>query len=247
MNFDDRLARRMKAMGDSMAGDPLDFSKVLDRARIARRRHMVAVAAAVVLVLAGASGLLVIRDAPTDPIPPVGPGPESSESPPETSPDCSASAVTFVPQTSLEKLPAAVEETRTAIIEAATACDYDTLAAIGLDTPDGGFAWSVGDPSPPPPQRFWRSEERLGTEPLGDLVRILNMDFVEERYGGEDHYVWPTAQRSSGPTSRDFAALVDAGVLSEREAATMEEAGSYLGWRVSIAENGDWEFFTAGD
>ncbi len=100
---------------------------------------------------------------------------------------CSASALSAVP--TVQDLPAAVDATRSQIIEAAVACDYDTLA--DLASAGTSFAYSLdesGDPT-----GYWQSLEENGTgDPLRSMVVTLNLPAVSAGVGGEENafYLW---------------------------------------------------------
>jgi len=104
-----------------------------------------------------------------------------------TAPVCSAWGMSAVPNA--QDLPAAVEATRRQIIEAAVACDYDTLA--DLASAGTYFAYSLdesGDPT-----GYWQSLEEDGTgDPMRSMVVTLNLPAVSAGVGGEENafYLW---------------------------------------------------------
>ena len=136
-------------------------------------------------------------------------------------------------------LPAAVEETRLALLEAAEAGDHDALA--GLAAP--GFRYTFGGPVEGGPAAYWRELERAGDQrPLETLATILELPYVLSR----GYYVWPWAY-----------AVADVADLSAHERELLAPLGrpeelfapdtGYLGWRTGIAPDGSWTFFVAGD
>jgi hypothetical protein len=136
-------------------------------------------------------------------------------------------------------LPAAVEETRVALLEAAEAGDYEALAALAPP----GFKYTFGGPVEGGPAAYWRQLEESGNErPLEALATILELPYVLER----GYYVWPWAY-----------ALESAADLSEHERtllahlggpeALFSEGTGYVGWRAGIAADGSWTYFVAGD
>lgn len=136
-------------------------------------------------------------------------------------------------------LPAAVEETRLALLEAAQAGDYDALAALA----GPGFRYTFGGPVEGGPAAYWRELEQSGdAQPLDALATILELPYVLSR----GTYVWPWAY-----------AVADLADLSEHERALLAPLGGpsalfapgtgYLGWRAGIAPDGTWMFFVAGD
>ena len=136
-------------------------------------------------------------------------------------------------------LPAAVEETRAALLEAAKAGDYDAVAALAAP----GFRYTFGDPVEGGPAAYWRELERKGdARPLETLATILELPYVLSR----GYYTWPWAYT-----------VADAGDLSQHERALLAPLGGvdtlfapgtgYLGWRTGIAPDGSWIYYVAGD
>ena len=138
------------------------------------------------------------------------------------------------------ELPAAVEETRAALLEAAESGDYEALRAL---IPDDGFEYTFGGPVEGGPIAYWQQLERETDErPLESLAAILEMPYVLSR----GYYVWPWAYTVE--SARD---------LSEHERELLAPLGApdelvldgtgYLGWRAGIEPDGTWAFFVAGD
>lgn len=142
--------------------------------------------------------------------------------------------------TSASGLPAAVEETRKALLAAAETRDYDALRPL---IPESGFEYTFGGPVEGGPIAYWQQLERTTNErPLEALATILKMPYVLSR----GYYVWPFAYT-----------IADVADLSEHERALLAPLGEldtlffpdtgYLGWRSGIAPDGTWAFFVAGD
>lgn len=154
-------------------------------------------------------------------------------------PECSASG-TPVPGRD-ESLPAAVAETRTAIVRAASQCDLQAvidLAGPGFITDFGG-----GDAD------TFKTWEEDGEGRLGTLLGILDMShaIVDDGNGGEI-YVWPAAFAYDNWEDIPPAALDELLALYTREEVEqLSQLGVYGGWRAGIAQDGDWLFFVAGD
>ena len=136
-------------------------------------------------------------------------------------------------------LPAAVEETRVALLEAAEAGDYDALAALA----GPGFRYTFGSPVEGGSAAYWRGlEETTDERPLEALATILRLPYVLSR----GYYVWPWTYT-----------VADVADLSEHERAFLAPLGGpealfvpgtgYVGWRAGIAPEGSWTFFVAGD
>jgi hypothetical protein len=136
-------------------------------------------------------------------------------------------------------LPAAVAETRAALLEAAKAGDFDAVAALAAP----GFRYTFGDPVDGGPAAYWRELERTAdVRPLESLATILELPYVLSR----GYYVWPWAYT-----------VADARDLSQHERALLSPLGGvdtlfapgtgYLGWRTGIAPDGSWTYHVAGD
>jgi hypothetical protein len=136
-----------------------------------------------------------------------------------------------------QDLPDAVAEVRQRIADAAVACDYDALQAIALE--QDGFTFSYGAETSA--ADHWAGLEERGEDPLRTLVQLLSLPVTRNEAGA---YAWPSAYTES-PTEEDWAALE--GIYSDEEIASFRAAGSYLGYRVGITPEGDWQFFVAGD
>jgi hypothetical protein len=141
--------------------------------------------------------------------------------------------------TSAPGVPAEVEATRAALLEAAESGDYEELRPLLTDD----LRYTFGEPVDGGPIAYWQELERTTDEkPLESLVAILKMPYVLS----QGYYVWPWAYalRSSGELSRhEQEQLAPLGPPSE----FFPEAVGYLGWRAGIAPDGTLAFFVAGD
>jgi hypothetical protein len=133
-------------------------------------------------------------------------------------------------------LPAAVAETRREIAAAAVACDYDRLQAIALEK--DGFTYSYGGETSA--ADYWAGEEERGKEPMRILVESLRQ--AGHEYQG--NWVWPEAY-ADAPSDEAWHEL--SGLYPADQITSWREQGQFLGYRVGIAPNGDWQFFVAGD
>lgn len=127
---------------------------------------------------------------------------------------------------------------RTEIVEAATQCDYETLA--GLTAP--GFIHSL-DPAGSP-LRTWVQAEQNREDLLAQIVAVLGTPFatgVDD--DGNTVFTWPGAFQDN-PTEADWEALIP--IYNEEEIDFFRNNG-YVGMRVLIIENGDWIAAIAGD
>jgi hypothetical protein len=167
--------------------------------------------------------------------------PDTTMVPPTTVPtaDCSAAGMTMPPDQ--EGLPMAVAETRRAILEAAIACDYESLealAATGFRTSFGGTGF----------EKIPEWEE-TGMYPATKLmVQLLGTPYGFENELEPRTYWWPSA---FGYDSWDEIQPADMeplrSIYTEEELEMTAEFGSYALWRLSIDESGEWTTFIAGD
>ena len=136
-------------------------------------------------------------------------------------------------------LPAAVEQTRAALLAAAEAGDYDALTPHMSD----GFRYTFGVGKPGGAAEYWQEQERTtGQRPLETLAAILKMPYVLSH----GYYVWPfayTAESADELSPHERELLAPLGPLSQ----LFPEGIGYLGWRAGIAPDGTWAFYVAGD
>ena len=153
---------------------------------------------------------------------------------------CSARKLSPVPKPTAKPLPPAVASMRERIIAAAVACDYAALAKLA-DEKGQSVRFSFGPDEDP--AAYWRSAEEHETTPepvMARLVQVLNLPFYEQ----DNLILWPTAFRE-GATDADFRALKD--LYPPGELKAMRKEKSYLGLRVGISLEGDWQLAVAGD
>jgi hypothetical protein len=140
-------------------------------------------------------------------------------------------------------LPAAVESTRAAIIDAAQGRDLDRLAEL---VPETGFTYTYGGPAEGGPTAYWQQlEEETPERPLETLAAVLELPYTKI----EDEYIWPFAydRDPATLTRREKETLAAAGVATLAQIEQMAEFGHYLGWRAGIRSDGTWIFYVAGD
>jgi hypothetical protein len=136
-------------------------------------------------------------------------------------------------------VPAAVEETRAALLEAAESGDYEALRPLIPEQ----FEYTFGSPVEGGPIAYWQEVERTtGERPLETLAEILRMPYVLSR----GYYVWPWAyalESSDALSPHEVELLAPLGPPSE----FFPEGTGYLGWRAGITADGTWAFYVAGD
>jgi hypothetical protein len=163
-----------------------------------------------------------------------------------TMPTCSSNSVERPDDvTGLSRQAADV---RTAIIDAAAACDFATLTALAGDE----FTTSFGGGG----AEAFEEWEDVGEGKLGILLKLLATDFAVQTFegdavdalGSDTLYVWPAAfahDTWDEITEEEMADLLT--VYTQQELDEIAGFGSYAGWRTGITAEGDWVFFVAGD
>jgi hypothetical protein len=137
-------------------------------------------------------------------------------------------------------IPPPVAQTREAILDAATARDFEALRAL---IPEEGFTFSFGGETDP--IRYWKRLESEGHQPvIGDILpAVLGTEPGFDR----GVFVWP-AQALEEPAKWDEADIEAlAAIHAEEDIRAFQDAGLYYGWRVGIDRDGTWIFFVAGD
>ncbi|MCP3057632.1 hypothetical protein LXT21_02450 [Myxococcus sp. K38C18041901] len=136
-------------------------------------------------------------------------------------------------------LPPAVESMRTRIIAAARACDYTELGRL-VDEKGKSVRFSFGPDEDA--VTFWKQQEAKGEPTLARIVQVLELPYAQEG----DLYYWPSVHITGLKTEKDVKML--AGVYPKATLESMrKEMGSYLGLRVGIDKDGDWQLAVAGD
>ena len=140
-------------------------------------------------------------------------------------------------------LPDPVADIRAAIARIAVTCDFETLAELASDR---GFTYSFGGGSDP--ARFFADQELRGTPLMRYLVQTLNASFdVVEDPDGPDLYLWPSAAAVEWSETTEQQRAEVAAIYGDEALETHAEFGGFVGWRVGITENGEWQLFVAGD
>jgi hypothetical protein len=147
-----------------------------------------------------------------------------------------------------------VAATRTAILDAARAGSYEQLRSL---IPDNGFTFTYGEEgqgstSADRAIAYWKEQ---GFEPLRIMAALLEMPYTTVPVEGGVIYAWPAIV---GWTPEQLRRIDE--VAPEWRSAlgqiypNFDEAlqgwidyGSYVGWRIGIADDGRWMYFVAGD
>lgn len=157
--------------------------------------------------------------------------------------EAACSAAGLSPSPVPEELPKAVAEMRRSVVAAAAACDFGRLAALA--TP-GTFSYSFGQSGDP--AAAWRAQEADANPVLRVLVELLDRPFASRPAGAGTQYVWPRAYAYDRWSEVPADAREELTPLyGPSDFENFERFGSYSGYRVGIAADGDWQFFIGGD
>lgn len=234
LDLEQQLTTALERRASGVPLPPTDLAGVRSRARSIRRRRVaaggVASAAVVALVLPLAWGLGGLRGTHEPPV--------ATQSPtPSPTATCSSTGVPRPPTPT--DLPAPVLKTWQRLVDAAAACDVDAVEAlVSRQT-----ALTTGGGNNPD----LRQLEERGEGRLGILLKVLSLSHAENTQV-PGSYAWPAAY--ARPT---WEAVTQAerdelrAIHTRAEIAGFDAARSYMGWRVGIAADGTWQFFTAGD
>jgi hypothetical protein len=148
----------------------------------------------------------------------------------------------------INKAPEPVRKMREQIVEAAASGDLERLRPL-MGTGADQTQVTVGEPTDDPIGTLKDlSGDPDGDEILAIMLDVISTGFVHVGQGTpEEMYVWPyfaekDLKTLTPPERVELLRIVTAGDLSD-----MQEFGGYNFYRVGIAPDGKWKFFTAGD
>ncbi len=148
----------------------------------------------------------------------------------------------------ITKAPEPVRHLREQLIEAAASGDIERLRPFLNPGPDQTQILMEDDKADPITALKGLSGDDDGIEILAILIDVLSTGFVHVDAGTpEEAYVWPYFAEKpltslTPPEKVELLRIVTAG-----DFADMQEYGNYNFFRVGIAPDGKWKFFTAGD
>lgn len=183
-------------------------------------------------------------DAPASPDPADSPTDATEPTEQETvAGDCSAAGMT-ADGADLARLPDQARAAAEFLLDAALRCDEQLLATAAFES---GTTLTFGEADP---YEFFGLPEQ--DEEIYAIIATL---LTETPYAAEADdatpatFVWPRVHTSDWvDADQAWQEVVDAGLLTAAEADEMRAAGTgYLGWRLGITGEGDWQFFVAGD
>lgn len=148
----------------------------------------------------------------------------------------------------INKAPEPVRLMRQRMVEAAASGDPERLRAL-ITTGENGTELSLGDDEGDPIKTIKSaSGDADGLEVLAIMLDVLSTGFAHVNIGTPDEaYVWPYFAEKpisslNAPEKVELMRLVTAGDLEG-----MQELGNYNFFRIGIAPNGTWKYFSAGD
>jgi hypothetical protein len=148
----------------------------------------------------------------------------------------------------INKAPEPVRRMRERIVEAAASGDLEQLRPL-MGTGAEQTQVTVGEPTDDPIGTLKDlSGDPNGDEILAIMLDIISTGFIHVGAGTPDEaYVWPyfaekDLKALTPPERVELLRIVTAGDFSD-----MQEFGGYNFYRLGIAPDGKWKFFTAGD
>jgi len=144
-------------------------------------------------------------------------------------------------------LPEPVRATAADLLAAATTCDEGQIAELGgqLDTVPYGLV------DPPSVNEVFALPEADGRSPYATVARLLSETTPDRDLSS---WTWPRVSRvvKYGDDDAAWQEAIDAGAITEEQAAVDRAAGRYTGWRLRIDDVDDpgqlaWGAFYEGD
>ncbi|WP_153396221.1 hypothetical protein [Ornithinicoccus halotolerans] len=152
--------------------------------------------------------------------------------------ECSTGAYTPGPMDTTG-LPAEVADTVTALVRDAMRCDEQALIERAEQD---GTSLSFGSTPAAEALAIPQEDPRY----LSMVVLLTDTEWAVDDAGEERYYVWPAAFHADA-SEEDWQDVREAGLHEPALLDQMQQAGSYMGWRVGITESGEWRFLIAGD
>lgn len=147
----------------------------------------------------------------------------------------------------ISALPAPVQATRQALIDAARSGDIAALRPI-IEAQDFPPNVSFGDPEDAVDYLRSESEDDEGRQILGLLLDLFDQPYAfHPDSGGETYYIWPYLAELD-PNALTPEQTVDAyRLLDSAGLEDIRQFGGWYYWRLFISETGEWSAFVAGD
>lgn len=147
----------------------------------------------------------------------------------------------------ISALPAPVQATRQALIDAARSGNIEALKPI-IDAQDYPPNVSFGDPDDALAYLKDVSEDDEGRQILGLMLDLFDQPYAfHPDSGGETYYIWPYLAEVD-PNALTPEQEVDAyRLLNSEQIAELQNFGGWYYWRLFISESGEWSAFVAGD
>ncbi|HBF30596.1 MAG TPA: hypothetical protein DDW73_13380 [Rhizobium sp.] len=146
------------------------------------------------------------------------------------------------------KAPEPVRKMREKLVEAASSGEPEKLRAL-LSEGSEPTALALGSDNGDPIATIKSvSGDPDGVEVLAIMIDVLNAGFVHVNAGtSDDAYVWPyfAEKPLNTLTLREKVELMR--IVTAGDYENMLDAGNYNFFRIGIAPDGKWKFFTAGD
>jgi hypothetical protein len=148
----------------------------------------------------------------------------------------------------LTKLPDAVREMHTKLVEAAKSGKMDALRAL-IGTGENQTQFSLGNQDEDPLTFLLSlSGDPGGQEILAILLEILDAGYVHLDAGTpQDLYVWPYFFAIPLDRLTDMQRVELFKIVTSGDVEDMKSFGAYIFYRAGISPDGKWRFFLAGE
>jgi hypothetical protein len=148
----------------------------------------------------------------------------------------------------LTKLPEAVREMHTKLMDAAKSGKIDNLRAL-IGTGENQTQFSLGNQDEDPLAFLLSlSGDPGGQEILAILLEILDAGYVHLDAGTpQDLYVWPYFFAIPLDKLTDTQRVELFKIVTSGDVEDMKSFGSYIFYRAGISPDGKWRFFLAGE
>jgi hypothetical protein len=169
---------------------------------------------------------------------PASPGPRAVATAPGPSPEIIAD---------LSRLPPPVARMRARILEAARSGDLNKVVTV-MQSNETMPVFSLG--ADRNPTTYWKASypDSDGIEVLAILISILESSFVHVDWGTpQEMYVWPYFARTPLKELTPAQKVELFRIVTGSDFKEMQDAGTYLFYRLGIGPDGTWHFFVAGD
>lgn len=146
-----------------------------------------------------------------------------------------------LPPTQAE-LPSSVANMRTALYIASQQESYDELSKL-IDVES--FSYTFGLDEARDPIAYWQT---YGPDNIFEIIStLLELPYGVTQAGENTYYSWPMITTLSPEEWTDEMLDAVSSFVTPEQIEDYQKFGGYIGWRLSINQDGTWTSFIAGD